>query len=73
MTLVLTSGFLDRAPVGPRRRRAERRTLGRLRELCDEVLASYRAARGKDVVSEEDRRAARELLRRVTPKAPTGR
>jgi hypothetical protein len=41
--------------------------------LCDEVLASYRAARGKDVVSEEDRRAARELLRRVTPKAPTGR
>ena len=73
MTLVLTSGFLDRTPMGPRRQRAERRTRGRLRELCDEVLASYRAARGKDVVSDEDRREAKALLRRVTPKAPTGR
>jgi hypothetical protein len=41
--------------------------------LCDEVLASYRAARGREVLTEEDRRAASELLRRVTPRGPTAR
>ena len=46
---------------------AERRTRARLRELCDEVLASYRVARGHDVISDEDRREARNVLARVAP------
>lgn len=53
---------------GPRRARSDRRTLIRLRELCDEVLASYRIARGRDILSADDRRAAEKLLAGVTPK-----
>jgi hypothetical protein len=39
----------------------------RLRDLCDEVLASYRLAQGQDLLSPEERDAARQLLRQVTP------
>lgn len=68
-----TPEFLSRGPQGPRRQRedrraGERRTLGRLRDLCDEVLASYRVARGIDVLSEQDRREAEELLKGLTPR-----
>ena len=47
----------------------ERRTRNRLRELCDEVLASYRIAQGQDLVTAEDREAANQLLRSLTPRA----
>ena len=46
---------------------AERRTRARLRELCDEVLASYRVARGHDLFSEEERREAQSFLSRLAP------
>jgi hypothetical protein len=52
---------------GPRFVVDERRSRHRLRDLCEEVLASYRAARGIDVVAESDRREARELLARIVP------
>lgn len=51
----------------PRRRSKDRRTLGRLRELCDEVLASYRIAQGEDVVTPEDRDIATQVLRGIAP------
>ena len=66
----LNSDILNRGPHGPRRkerRGTDRRNRTRLRELCDEVLASYRVARGEDAVSPEDRKAAAELLRGVAP------
>jgi hypothetical protein len=44
-----------------------RRTRIRLRELCDEVLASYRAATGGAPVTEADRAAADAMLRTVAP------
>ena len=58
-----------RAPMGAgtRRVRAERRTKNRLRELCDEVLASYRLAVGEDFVTPDDREAAEQYLRNMTP------
>jgi hypothetical protein len=46
-------------------RATERRTKLRLRELCDEVLASYHQARGPDLFSSDDRKAARELMASV--------
>ena len=46
---------------------AERRTRARLRELCDEVLASYRVAQGRDIISEDERREARSILSRLAP------
>ena len=48
---------------------AERRTRLRLRELCDEVLASFRVASGSDVMSADDRREACTLLDRFAPRA----
>jgi len=45
-----------------------RRTRLRLRDLCDEVLASYRVAHGDDPVSEADREAAAPLLGAVGPR-----
>jgi hypothetical protein len=73
ITQPLTPLHLTRTPVSslasiadqqtPRGARADRRTRRRLRELCDEVLASYRVATGRDLFSEEDRRAAREITR----------
>ena len=60
-----------RAPrdtMGLRRVRSERRTKARLRELCEEVLASYRLAVGEDLVTPEDREVAEQYLRTMTPK-----
>jgi hypothetical protein len=51
----------------PRRQRQDRRTRGRLRELCDEVLASYRLAQGQDLLSQEERESAQQVLRQLTP------
>ncbi len=50
-----------------RRQRQDRRTRGRLRELCDEVLASYRLAQGQDFLSQEERDSAQQVLRTMTP------
>lgn len=57
-----------RGPAGQRRVRSERRIKGRLRELCDEVLASYRLAVGEDFVTPDDREVAEQYLRTMTPK-----
>ncbi len=65
------SDILERGPQasrGPRRKAADRRQRGRLRELCDEILASYRLAQGQDLLSAEDRRSAEELLKGLTPR-----
>jgi hypothetical protein len=59
--------FMSR-PVGPRRNRQDRRIRGRLRELCDEVLASYRLAQGQDLIAPEEREAAKQVLRSVAPR-----
>lgn len=40
----------------------DRRTRPRLRELCDEVLASFRVATDRDLFTDADRRAARVYL-----------
>jgi hypothetical protein len=48
--------------AGPRPVAAERRQRGRLRELCDEVIASHRMARDGDLFSERDRQEARAFL-----------
>jgi hypothetical protein len=50
-----------------RRAVADRRQLPRLRELCDEVLASFHVANGQDPISEQDRAVAMELMRGVAP------
>jgi hypothetical protein len=52
---------------------AERRTHVRLRDLCDEVLASYRVAREGDLITEADRTEAKAVLARVHPLARVGR
>jgi hypothetical protein len=62
-----TFEFATRAPQMPRRRSKDRRSLNRLRELCDEVLASYRLAQGEDVVTDEDREIATQVLRGISP------
>ena len=57
-------------PSGPRPVRSDRRRRTRLRELCDEVLASFRLASDCDPISEQDREAAMALLPRVAPRMP---
>ena len=41
---------------------ADRRARPKLRELCDEVLASHRAATDRDVISDADRAEATRVL-----------
>ncbi|HKH90632.1 MAG TPA: hypothetical protein VKA54_02450 [Gemmatimonadaceae bacterium] len=53
--------------TGPSPVRFNRRRRTRLRELCDEVLASFRLAADRDPISEQDRQAATELLPRFAP------
>ena len=52
---------------GPRSVPSDRRNRRRLRELCDEVLASYRIASERDVISDSDRAAARAVLAQIVP------
>lgn len=47
---------------------ADRRTRRRLRELCEEVLASYRVASDRDLFTADDRDAGRNLIRHVVRK-----
>ena len=53
--------------AGPRLVASDRRQRTRLRDLCDEVLASFRLAADNDPISEQDRQAAMEILPRVAP------
>ena len=45
----------------------ERRTRHRLRELCDEVIASYRAAKGYQLFSDRDRADAFAFIGQLAP------
>ena len=47
---------------------ANRRSRLRLRDLCDEVLASFRAARERDVITDAEREDARSTLAGLNPK-----
>jgi hypothetical protein len=47
---------------------ANRRSRLRLRDLCDEVLASFRVARERDVISDAEREDARTVLAGLSPK-----
>lgn len=51
--------------MGPRHVTRDRRTHQRLRDLCDEVLASYRVAADKDLFSDADRLEARTLTAKL--------
>jgi len=44
---------------------SDRRQRARLRDLCDEVLASFRVASGRDPISEQDRALAGQILPRL--------
>lgn len=60
--------FANDGPMGSRRRsQRDRRIRGRLRELCEEVLASYRMAQGQDLVTPDEREQAEQMLRSMTP------
>ena len=50
------------APATP-----ERRTRHRLRDLCDEVIASYRAAKGFQLFNDRDRDEAYALMHQLVP------
>jgi hypothetical protein len=56
-----------RAGQGPRSVPDNRRTRHHLRELCDEVLASYRAAKSYDLFADDERNEARAILARIVP------
>ena len=49
----------DAAGKGPRSVPDNRRTRHHLRELCDEVLASYRAAKSRELFADDERNEAR--------------
>jgi hypothetical protein len=53
--------------IGPVGVPADRRSRSRLRDLCDEVLASYRVANERDVISDAERADARMMLSRIAP------
>jgi hypothetical protein len=53
--------------IGPKSVPSDRRNRRRLRELCDEVLASYRIASDRDVITESDRADARAMLAQIAP------
>jgi hypothetical protein len=56
--------------MGPTRVSQDRRQRGRLRELCDEVLASFRVARSRELISEREQAESREMLASLTPSLP---
>jgi hypothetical protein len=57
-----TRSLSDRPVTGPAPVNADRRRLSRLRDLCDEVLASFRAASDRDLIPEQDRIDAKAIL-----------
>ena len=63
-----TSATASRLP----RTADERRQKLRLRDLCDEVLASFRVAKGRDTLSDSELREARTTLAGMTPRVSRG-
>lgn len=57
-----------RKHVAARGKDAERRSRLRLRDLCDEVLASYRVARECDLWSADERVEAKRMLAGLAPR-----
>ena len=57
-----------RKSVAARAKSADRRTRLRLRDLCDEVLASYRVARERDLWSSDERHEAQRMLSGLAPR-----
>jgi len=53
--------------TGPVPVKQDRRERSRLRELCDEVLASFRVAQSRELISERELAESRELLATMTP------
>lgn len=53
--------------TGPVPVKQERRERSRLRELCDEVLASFRVAQDRELISEREIAESRKLLATMTP------
>jgi hypothetical protein len=51
--------------LGPIGVSSDRRSRRRLRELCDEVLASYRVASGQDLFNDGDRADARSMMSKM--------
>ena len=67
MTVTVVSNASERTETTFGPRYMDRRTRTRLRELCDEVLASFRAATRGDLFSSHEREEAQRLLARVAP------
>ena len=66
----MTTQYVTDMPRPTRAIHADRRTRIRLRELCDEVLASYRVAKASDFFGEDERSEARAILARIAPLGP---
>lgn len=56
-----------RPAVGPTPVPSDRRRRARLRDLCDEVLASFRVASERDLFTERDRAEGKALLAIIAP------
>jgi hypothetical protein len=52
---------------GPVQVNSERRQRSRLRDLCDEVLASFRAAQSRELISADELAESRAMLATMTP------
>lgn len=63
-TSITAAGSRPSFPVAARN---ERRSRTHLRDLCDEVLASYRAASCCELISEAERTENRAFLANFTP------
>ena len=53
--------------TGPVRVNSDRRQRSRLRDLCDEVLASFRAAQSRELISADELEESRAMLATMTP------
>jgi hypothetical protein len=66
---IVVSSSTDKRRAAGKRGVSERRNRLRLRELCDEVLASYRVASERDLFDDADRREGYALLTRSVSRA----
>jgi hypothetical protein len=57
-----SSSITARSSAGPTAVSTDRRSRVRLRDLCDEVLASFRVAANRELFSEDDRIEGRALF-----------
>ena len=63
----MSSTTSDSRNSGPVRVNSERRQRSRLRDLCDEVLASFRAAQSRELISADELAESRAMLATMTP------